>query len=270
MNATRAAARTLAVAALAAILLGCRGPAAGETATIAVASNFNAPFAALARQFAAVGPHRLTMVSGSTGQLYAQILNGAPFDALLAADQTYAARLAAEGHGVASSRFTYAEGRLALFTRAPERFAPLGTATLTRSDFRWLALANPELAPYGRAAKETLVALELWEPLAGRLVQGQNIAQTFTMVETGNADLGLVALAQALAYAGTASYIEIPGTLHAPIRQDAILLTRGAENPAAKAFLAFLAGPEARATIAAFGYGTVSNGAPERVRELGE
>src|SRR5690606_25513504 len=150
------------------------------------------------KQFEAAGPHRLTMASGSTGQLYAQIANGAPFDALLAADQTSTARLAAERRADGSSQFTYALGRLALFTREPERFAPLGTATLARGDFRWLAIANPELAPYGLAAKETLTALNLWEPLAERRVQGQNIAQTFAMVETRNAEIGLVALSQAM------------------------------------------------------------------------
>ena len=270
----RALARTqtclLAAAALAALLLAGAGRAAAETATIAVASNFAAPFEALVRQFEAAGPHRLTTVTGSTGQLYAQIANGAPFDALLAADQSYTARLADEGRGVASSRFTYAVGKLALFTREPERFAPLDTATLARSDFRWLAIANPELAPYGLAAKETLVALELWEALARRLVQGQNIAQTFAMVETRNAELGLVALSQAMAYEGTAGYFVIPEALHAPIRQDAILLHRGARNPAAKAFLEFLAGPEAQATIEAFGYATPSGRAAERVPELTE
>src|SRR5690606_37662202 len=158
---------TIAAAALAALLLAMGGRAAAERATIPVAWNFIAPLEALARQFEAAGPHRLTIVSGSTGQLYAQILNGAPFDVLLAADETYPARLAADGRGLAPSRFTYAVGRLALFTREPERFAPLGTQTLARSDFRWLAIANPELAPYGLAAKETLAALELWEPLAG-------------------------------------------------------------------------------------------------------
>jgi len=271
MNDRRAAVRVLLAFAAAAVLLMGAGRVPAETATIAVASNFAAPFEALAKQFEAAGPHRLTMVSGSTGQLYAQIVNGAPFDALLAADQTYTARLAAEGRGVAASRFTYAVGRLALFTREPERFAPLGTATLARRDFRWLAIANPDLAPYGLAAKETLIAHELWEPLvAGRIVQGQNIAQTFAMVVTRNTELGLVALSQAQTYEGTASYFVIPEALHEPIRQDAILFQRGAPNPAAKAFLEFLSGPEARATIGAFGYGTLSGGAPERIRELTE
>jgi molybdate transport system substrate-binding protein len=252
---SRTLARTLKACAFAGALLASVGRAAADTATIAVAANFVAPFEQLARQFAAAEPHGVTMVSGSTGQLYAQILNGAPFDALLAADQTYAARLAADGQALATSQFTYAVGRLVLFTREPDRFAPLSTATLARSDFRWLAVANPELAPYGLAAKETLVALELWEPLAARLVQGQNIAQTFAMVETRNAELGLVAFSQAIAYEGTAAYVEIPSAYHEPIRQDAILLRRGADNVAATAFLEFLKSPEARATIEAFGYG---------------
>ena len=250
--------------AVAGLLLASMGRAAAAEATIAVAANFIAPFERLARQFAAAEPHSVTMVSGSTGQLYAQILNGAPFDALLAADQSYAARLAAEGHALAATQFTYAVGRLALFTREPERFAPLGTATLARTDFRWLAIANPDLAPYGLAAKEALVSLELWEPLAARLVQGQNIAQTFAMVETRNAELGLVALSQVVAYEGAASYVEIPETLHEPIRQDAILLSRGSDNPAAQAFFDFLASDEARATIETFGYGVETTGVTAR------
>lgn len=249
-------------AAAAALLILSLGRAAAETATVAVAANFIEPFEALVRQFAAAEPHRITMVAGSTGQLYAQIVNGAPFDALLAADQAYAARLAAAGHAVAASRFTYAVGRLALFTRETERFAPLSLATLAPlatlargGEFRWLAIANPDLAPYGQAAKETLATLELWDTLAPRLVQGQNIAQTFAMVETRNAELGLVALSQAIAYEGTAAWFEVPSGYHEPIRQDAILLERGADNAAAKAFFAFLTTPGARATIEAYGYG---------------
>jgi molybdate transport system substrate-binding protein len=230
-------------------------PLCADTATIAVAANFLAPLETLAPLFEEATGHDLTLVPGSTGQLYAQIVNGAPFDVLLAADAEHAERLVGDGLAEPATRFTYAVGRLALWTRDRERFAPLGVDTLRRDDFRWLAIANPELAPYGLAAQQTLTALGVWDSLQTRLVQGQSIAQTLAMAETRNADLALVALSQALSYQGIASYFEIPPELHEPLIQDAVLLARARDNAAARAFLDWLRGPRAREVIASFGYG---------------
>jgi molybdate transport system substrate-binding protein len=238
-----------------AVLVGA-APAAADTATVAVAANFLAPFEALRASFEDASGHRLAAAAGSTGQLYAQIANGAPFDALLAADQEHPERLAAAGLADGTARFTYAVGKLALFTRSRERFAPLGVDTLRRSDFRWLAIANPALAPYGAAAEQTLRALGVWEAVEPRIVRGQNVAQTFAMAETQNADLALVALSQVLTYQGTADYFEIPDHLYAPLRQDAVLLERGHANAAARDFLEFLQSAAAVRLIESFGYGT--------------
>jgi molybdate transport system substrate-binding protein len=239
----------------AAALLACAAPVRAETATIAVAANFLAPLETLATLFEHETGHELVLVSGSTGQLYAQIVNGAPFDVLLSADEEHASRLVADGRADATTQFTYAIGRLVLFTRARAKFAPLDLKTLGRADFRWLAIANPELAPYGLAAQQTLTALRLWEPLQPRIVRGQSVAQTFAMAETGNAELAFVALSQALAYEGDAAYFEIAPELHAPLRQDAVLLTRAEDNAAARAFVAWLRGHLAAEVIAGFGYG---------------
>jgi len=229
-------------------------PLHADQVTIAVAANFLAPLEALQPAFAAASGHELVLVAGSTGQLYAQIINGAPFDVLLSADQEHALRLVTDGLGEDASRFTYAVGKLALWTRDRSRFAPLGLGTLRHTDFRWLAIANPELAPYGLAAEQTLRALDLWTALQPRVVRGQSIAQTFAMAATGNADLAFVALSQAISYQGTAEYFEVPTELHEPLRQDAVLLRRAANDVAALAFMAFLQGPHARAIIERFGY----------------
>ena len=240
---------------LAALLgLAAASPAVADTATVAVAANFLAPLQALQEPFEQSGHHELAIVSGSTGQLYAQITNGAPFDVLLAADQETVAKLVAEGLADGDTRFTYAVGTLVLFTRDREKFAPLTLDSLRREDFRWLAIANPKLAPYGLAAQQTLEALGLWEPLQSRLVRGQSIAQTFTLAETRNADLAFVALSQVIAYRESAAYTTVPEQLHAPLRQDAVRLRRGRDNVAARAFLTFLRGAAAAKTIADFGY----------------
>jgi molybdate transport system substrate-binding protein len=231
-------------------------PLRAETATVAVAANFLAPLEELKTLFEAETGHEIVISSGSTGQLYAQVTNSAPFDVFLSADSEHATRLAAEGLGDEATQFTYAVGKLALWTHAPAKFEPIGLATLRRTDFRWLAIANPELAPYGLAAEQTLRYLGLWEPLQDRLVRGQSIAQTFAMAETGNAELAFVALSQAVSYQGIAGYFEVPSELYDPLRQDAILLRRGADNAAAQAFVEWLRGPRAAAVIAEFGYET--------------
>ena len=198
------------------------------------------------------GIHELAVVYGSTGQLFAQIVNGAPYDVFLAADRERPRRLADMGLG--NAPFTYAFGRLALWTREPGFIDSLTVSVLTRGDFRRLAIANPRLAPYGVAARETLHALGMWESLQAKIVFGENVGQAFAMAETRNAELGLVALSAAVAYTNIATYVSVPPEYHGPIRQDAILLNRGRDNPAALAFIDFLRGIDARRTIAEAGF----------------
>jgi len=241
---------------LAAALLGVASAqtAAADSATVAVAANFLTPLQALQRAFEKDGIHKLSLVSGSTGQLYAQITNGAPLDVLLSADQETVAKLVSDGRGDGATRFTYAVGTLVLFTRDARKFAPLNLDVLRRKDFRWLAIANPDLAPYGLAAQQTLQALHLWDTLQPRLVRGQSIAQTFAQAETRNADLALVAMSQAIAYGDPTAYFTVPEELHAPLRQDAVLLKHGNANTAAREFLKFLRSAPATKMIADFGY----------------
>lgn len=229
------------------------------SATIAVAANFLSPLEALEIEFEASTGHEIVIVAASTGQLYAQIVSGAPFDVLLAADQERPRMLADDGRADAASLVTYAVGRLALWTRAPALLDGLTLDTLRDGRFRWLAVASPELAPYGAAAREVLEALGLWKVLQPRIVRGENVAQTFVMAETGNAELAFVALSQALAYRGSAAHVTVPTELYAPIRQDAILLQRARENPAAVAFVKFLRSPAAAAVIERYGYGVAAD-----------
>lgn len=226
-----------------------------ESATIAVAANFTVPAEALQKLFEQSGEHRLAITSGSTGQLYAQITNGAPFDVLLSADREHVAMLIGAGLADGALHFTYAIGKIALWTRDVEKFKPLDLTALSRSDYRWLAIANPKLAPYGLAAEQTLRRLDLWEALQNRIVRGESIAQTFAMAETRNADLAFVALSQVIAYRQPAAHFEVPADLYEPILQDAVLLERGAGNAAARAFLSFLKTPDATRVIEQFGYG---------------
>ncbi|SHL47858.1 molybdate transport system substrate-binding protein [Roseovarius marisflavi] len=230
------------------------GAAQAETATIAVATNFAEAAEDLIARFEALNDHRITLVTGSTGKLFAQIIEGAPFDAFLAADQARPARLEAEGRAVVETRFTYAEGRLVLWSATPGVITSDGATVLRAGDFAHLAIANPDLAPYGLAAKQALQGLGLWEALRPKLVMGQNIGQAFSMVATGNAELGLVAKSYAISTRNRQSggLWDVPEALYDPIRQDAVLLTE--TNVAARDFLAYLKAPEARAVIAGYGY----------------
>jgi molybdate transport system substrate-binding protein len=244
------------LAALALIAAGAPSTRAAE-ATVAVAANFVEPLQSLQKMFGEKTGHTLVLVPGSTGKLYAQITNGAPFDVLFAADQERPARLAEEDQGEPDSVFTYAIGRLTLWSADPAVVAGDGAKTLREGDFRFLAIASPELAPYGLAAQQTLEALGLWDEVQAKIVRGENIAQAFQMVESGNAELGLVALSYVLSERNPkpGSRWDVPPDLHEPIRQDAILLAHGVANEAARAFLDFLATPEAREVIERFGYG---------------
>ncbi len=244
---------------LAAVLALLWSPWAGaDQALVAVASNFGETAYVLEEQFEASSGDTLTLVTGSTGKLYAQIVNGAPFDAFLAADQAHPRLLEADGLAVQGSRFTYAVGRLSLWSAEPGRVAVNGADTLAQGNFRALALANPRLAPYGAATLEAIRALGLDQALRDRLVMGENVAQAHAMIATGNAELGFVALSQVLTTAGAeaGSRWDVPAGMHEPLRQDAVLLSRGQSNMAAGGFLRFLASPDARRIIQLSGYGT--------------
>lgn len=218
-------------------------------AQLAVASNFAVPAKRLAAEFSAASGHKLTLSNGSTGKLYAQIRAGAPFDVLLSADEETPRRLEAEKLAVAGTRFTYAVGTLVLWS--PK--ARLAVEDILRkAQFSRLALANPRLAPYGVAARETLENLGLWESVHPKLVQGENIAQTFQFVWSGNAELGFVALSQLHDSPSIpGSHWVVPERLHTPLRQDAVLLR---ENEAARAFLDYLKTAPARQSIRSYGY----------------
>ena len=222
---------------------------------VAVAANFAAPMQKIAAAFAQDTGHQAVLSLGATGKFYAQISHGAPFEVLLAADDETPARLAREGRAVAGTRFTYAIGRLALWSRQPALVGDAG-AVLRSGNFQRLALADPKLAPYGAAAREVIHSLGLSGPLAPKIVQGENIAQTYQFVATGNAELGFVALSQVWAEgrltAGSAWVV--PAALHSPMRQDAILLNPGQGQPAALALLSYLRSEKARAVLRSHGY----------------
>ena len=224
----------------------------GDEVRAAVAANFSAAAREIGALFAAATGHTARFSFGSSGQLYAQIAQGAPFDVYLAADRRYPRRILSEGHGVPDSGFTYAVGRLVLFSAAAGRVD--GSASMESGDFTRLAIANPALAPYGAAAVEVLAALGLSERLRSRLVYGNNVAQTYQFVITGAAELGFVALAQVISHDQGSRWM-VPQELHAEIAQDAVLLQRGAGSEAALAFLAFLRGPAAATVKARYGYG---------------
>ncbi len=249
----RAALRAIAAGLiLAAAVLGA-APSRADDCSVAVAANFTAAARDIAAAFETATGHRAVLSFGATGQLYAQITQGAPFEVFLAADAERPARAVAEGLAVPGSVVTYAIGRLVLWSPDPARVR--GPETLRDGGFGKLAVANPTTAPYGAAAMQVLAALGLTERVAARTVRGTNIAQTYQFVATGNAELGLVALSQ-VAGVGNGSRWGVPGDLHDPIRQDAVLLEPGAGKPAATAFLDFLRGDEARAIAESYGYAT--------------
>jgi molybdate transport system substrate-binding protein len=230
------------------------GAAAGK-ATVAVAANFAGTLGGLQKAFEADGNHQLTIISGATGKLTAQITEGAPFDVFLSADDKATKKLIESGAAVAGSEFTYATGVLALFSADPQ-IATDGPAALDQGKFARLAIANPKLAPYGTAAEQTMMALGVYDRLKTKLVMGENVGQTFAMIDSGAAELGFVALSQVLSSEARrkGSYWVVPAHLHAAILQNAVLLSRADRNDAARAFLDFLKSPQAREPIRAAGY----------------
>lgn len=234
-------------------------------ALVAVASNFGAPARELASRFEQESGHTLKLAQGSSGKLFAQVRNGAPFDVFLSADQEFPARLVEQTSAVQGSQFTYALGALALWSASNEEVLSADSLSALTSVSAALApdkiaIANPRIAPYGLAAQQVMDSAALpagtAKRLAARVVYGENIAQTFQFVQTGNARMGFVALSQVLALTPQqrGAYWRVPSALHAPIRQDAVLLTRGENNLAARAFLRFLRGETARAILQRYGY----------------
>jgi len=235
------------------LLILAAAPAQADQAAIAVAANFSGPAKEIAAQFERETGHRLLLGTGSTGKFYAQIANGAPFDVLLSADVETPRRLEDERLAVADTRFTYALGKLVLWS-ARNGVVDKDGEVLRKGAFGRIAIANPKLAPYGAAARQALERLGVWESLQGKLVQGESIAQTLQFVASGNADLGFVALSQLAEGVPAGSTWLVPPSLYDPLRQDAVLLAHGAHNPAARAFINFLRGPLARETIRKYGY----------------
>ena len=235
--------------ALAASMVG--GTAASAEINVAVAANFTMPAQALAAAFEAQSGNRVLLSFGATGALYAQITQGAPFVALLAADDARPAQAVAEGHGVEGTSFTYAIGALALYSSTIDLTD--GEAVLSGGSFTHLAIADPVTAPYGAAAVKVIAGLGLTQAVTPKFVSGQNIAQALQFVESGNAELGFVALSQVMEKPA-AQVWRVPAELHQAIRQDAVLLKPGEHDHVAKAFLDFLKSDAARAIIASHGY----------------
>ncbi len=226
---------------------------AGEV-RIAVAANFTAPAQKIAEQFRADTGHVVKLSFGGTGKFHSQIKAGAPFDVLLAADDETPGKLAAEGLADPASRVTYAQGKLLLWSRQPGLVDAKGQ--VLQGNFRKLAIANPKLAPYGLAARETLEGLGLWSGVQGRIIMGESITQTLQFADTGNADLAFIALSQTFKDGKplVGSQWMPPAHLYKPIRQDAILLAKPQDKAAAEAFLRYLKSAKAGAVIKSFGY----------------
>ena len=232
-------------------LAACSAPQSGDTATIAVATNFKTTLEKLETDFEARSGYTLNVVSGSTGKLYAQIVNRAPYDMFLAADQARPERLVQDG--LADARFTYAIGGLALWSPGRDDISP---DTLDDPGFTRMAIANPDLAPYGLAGVQLLDRLDRKAAWQSKLVYGESVGQAFAFVSTGNAEIGLVSAAQVLALSDASkdSYWLIPHQLHDPIAQDAVLLGHGQDNAVAAAFLTYLRTSDARDIIRRSGY----------------
>lgn len=233
--------------------------AMAEQVSIAVASNFTAAMQSLVERFEQQSHYRISSSYGSTGKLYAQIVNGAPYQIFLAADSERPQRLQSVTNMTEGEPFTYAVGKLLLW--APQASsAEQAQRQLRQGDFKFLSIANPKTAPYGAAAMEVLASMELEKRYRKKTVKGENIAQTYQFVYSGNAQLGFIANAQLHSAGGTlpGAVWVIPQTLYRPIAQQAVLLKKGKDNPAARAFMQFLQSEEAQQLIVSFGYGVKS------------
>ncbi len=240
---------------VASLTLAALSARAGEV-QVAVAANFAVPLERIGAAFTAATGHSLKVSAGATGKFYSQIVAGAPFEVLVAADDETPKKLIAEGHAVAGSNFTYAMGKLVLWSAQPG-FVDNQGAVLAAGKFAHVAIANPKVAPYGAAGLEVLKARGLSDAVTPKLVTAESIAQAFQFVSTGNAELGFVALSQ-VAVPGkpvAGSYWLVPSKLYGEIRQDAVLLKTGEKNPVAAALLAYLKSAAARDVIKSFGYG---------------
>jgi molybdate transport system substrate-binding protein len=231
------------------------GIVGAEEVHLAVAANFIEPVKNIAREFERDTGNAVTVTSGATAKFYAQIKSGAPFDMLLAADETTPQRLENEGAAVAGSRFTYAIGKLVLWSAQGGMVDSEGKV-LAKGNFEHISIASPAAAPYGAAAVETLRSLKLFDVLQPKLVQGENIGQAFQFVMSGNAPLGFVAMSQVFENGKlkSGSAWIVPANLYKPIRQDAIILAYGKDKPAVLAFNQYLKGDAARQVIRSFGY----------------
>jgi molybdate transport system substrate-binding protein len=216
---------------------------------VAVAADFTEPAKQLAAVFADATGNKVALTFGASGRLYARIKQGAPYEVFLSADAERPEQAEQDGLAVAGTRFTYAVGRLVLYSSKPG----LAASALKAERFTKLAIADPTAAPYGQAAVQTLQTLGIYEAVKPKIVTGPNVTQAYKLVATGAADVGLVALSQVIRKPGGSHWL-IPTSVHAPIVQQGVLLSAGRNDPAAKAFLAFLKGPQAKAIIQRYGY----------------
>lgn len=242
---------------IAAALLLVAGMAQADEVSVAVAANFTGPMKKISAEFEKTSGHKVALSFGSTGKFYAQVKAGAPFEALLAADDETPGKMEQEGLAVKDSHFTYAIGKLVLWS-AKEAVVDGNGDILKRGSFEHLAIANPKLAPYGAAGVQALQALGVYDAIAPKLVQGENIAQTYQFIVTGNALLGFVALSQVIGEDGrvkSGSAWIVPQKYYTPIRQDAVLLAKGKDKTAAVELLKFLKTPYAARIIQSYGYG---------------
>ena len=236
------------------VFIALSSTAQAETALVAVASNFTKPMNEIAAEFEKTTGHSVKLSFGSSSKFVAQIENTAPFEVFLSADDKSPAKLTEQGLAVGDSRFTYAIGKLVLWS-TKANFIDKDGEILSKGGFKHIALADPKLAPYGAAAVDVLKNKGLLEKLQPLFVLGENISQTQQFVSTGNAELGFVALSQVLDDGKiSGSAWQVPDHLYKPIRQDAVLLKKGEGNPAATALLHYLKSPEAKAIIKKYGY----------------
>jgi molybdate transport system substrate-binding protein len=235
-------------------LIGVMSQLHASEISVAVAANFTAPMQKIAAEFEKDTGYKVNAAFGSTGKFYAQIRNGAPFEVLLSADDETPTRLVAENAAVAGTQFTYAVGKLVLWSSRPAVVDAAGEV-LKKGDFEHIALADPKLAPYGAAAVQAMKALSVYDVLAPKVVTAENITQSYQFISTGNARLGFVALSQVLKdgkIEGSAWLV--PARLYQPIRQDAVILEKGKGKPATEALMKFLQGNKAKAVIKSYGY----------------